>query len=100
MSSRGLPPALSVQQPRHAHRRPELPGLCLLLSSDLKRAGEISFRLSRIRLRSQQSNFPGDAIDLGFAPRLLRCFCRGHRFANVGPGLIELTNSCLRQRQI
>src|SRR5262249_19790873 len=43
--------ALIAPQPRHAHRRPQLPGLCLLLTSNRERVLEILLRFRRIRFR-------------------------------------------------
>src|ERR1019366_3268771 len=42
-----IPLALTAPQPRHAHRRAQFPGFCLLLTRDRQRALEIHFRLRR-----------------------------------------------------
>src|SRR5208282_309341 len=46
---------LSAPQPRHAHRRAQLEGLCLLLPSDRDGTLKICFRFYRIRLRCPQA---------------------------------------------
>src|SRR5262245_49243294 len=86
-------------QPRHAHRRAELPRYCILLAGGLERTLETRLRFGRIRHRWQQSDFAGRAIDLGLVPTFLGCFHRGHRIANTGPDIIELTEFRISFRQ-
>src|SRR6266498_995410 len=64
-------PALIAPQPGHAHRGSKFPGLRPLRPRDRKRPLEIDFCLSYIRLRRQQCDFSGNAMDLGLAPSLL-----------------------------
>ena len=68
--------ALIALEPRHAHRRAQFPGLCLLLTCNRERVLEIRFRCRRVRLRRQQRDFPGDAMDIGLVHRFLGCFHR------------------------
>ena len=64
-----IPLALIAPEPRHAHRRAQLPGLCLLLARDRERTLEIRFRFRRIRLAATSARFrrPCD----GFRPRTI-----------------------------
>ena len=51
-----IPLALIAPEPRHAHRRAQLQGLCLLSTSDLKRSREEGLRPGRT---SFISDWPG-----------------------------------------
>jgi hypothetical protein len=62
------PTIIPLAQPRHAHRRAQLPGLYLLLTRDGERTLEICFRFRRIPLRRFQRDFAGNAIDFGLLP--------------------------------
>src|SRR3984893_11511296 len=50
-------PALIAAEPRHAYRRSQLPGLCLLFARDLKCTLETGLRLFHVRLRQKQCDF-------------------------------------------
>jgi len=60
--------ALVAPQLRKAHSSAEFPGFGLLLASNGKRAFEEGFCLRCIPLGREERDFPGRAIDLGFAP--------------------------------
>jgi hypothetical protein len=47
-----IPLALVAQEPRHAHRRAQFPGFCLLLASNRERSLEIRFRICVIPVPS------------------------------------------------
>ena len=65
------------------------PFLNELLARNCERAVEIRFRFRCIRLRRVQRDFPGDAVDVGFAPPFLGCFHRRRCFANAAPSVID-----------
>ena len=89
-----LPFSLIAPKPRHAHRRAQFPGLCLLRTRNRERPLEIRFRFRRISLGRLERDFAGDAIDLGLAttfpwlfppPSSLRqCSAKRHRIGR-GP---------------
>src|SRR6202011_2667776 len=86
-----IPLALVVPEPRHAHRRTQLPGPCLLRARDPERALEIRFRFRRIGLGRQQRDFSGGSVDLRLPQLFLGCFHRGYRFANAAPSVLEIS---------
>jgi len=53
---------LITPEPRHAHRRAQFQGFCLL--RDRERTLEIRFRFRRIRFGRQQRDFAGCAMDI------------------------------------
>ena len=72
----------------------------LLPTGNRKRAGEKGFYL--YRLFPATRNFSGDAIDLNL-PYQVSCNCyahRGHRFVNIAPSYVELTQLCIGLRQM
>jgi len=85
-----IPLALIAPQPRHTHRRAQLPGLCLLLTRNRERTLEITFRFRGIALWRLERNFAGDAVDLGLEPPFLSYFHIRYRFANAAPSIIKL----------
>ena len=95
-----LPLTLVAPEPRHAHRRAQFPGLCLLLTRDRERTLEIRFRFRRIRFRRLSSAI-SPAIRLTSASHHLSsgCFNSRHRFANAAPSVIELTEFRIRAGQ-
>jgi hypothetical protein len=95
-----VPFALIAPQPRHAHRRAQLPRLRLLLARDRERTVKIRLRFGRIRHRRLERDFPGHTLDLGLAPPFFRCFHCRYRFANTRPSIIELTEFRISSRQI
>src|ERR1700730_14181797 len=90
---------LIAPQPRHAHRRAELPGFGLLRARDRKRAFEMRLRFCHIRIRHQQRDFPGSSVDLGLEPLFLGYFHRRCRFATVAPSIVELAEVRIGSRQ-
>jgi hypothetical protein len=69
--ARLIPLALIAPETGHAHRGAQLPGLGLLLASNGERAVEICFCFCCISFLRLEGDFPGDAIDLSFAPSFL-----------------------------
>src|SRR5262249_61165924 len=67
---------LIAPQPRHAHRRAEFPGLCLLFAGNRECAFEINFSLCGIRFRRYGREFARCSLDLCFVPCFLGCFSR------------------------
>jgi hypothetical protein len=57
---------LIAPEPRHAHRRAEFPGFCLLLARNREGALEIRFGFRRVRLRRLEQDFRRHSIDLGY----------------------------------
>ena len=86
--ARLIPLTLIAPQPRHAHRRTQFPGLCLLLPRNRERTFEICFRFRCIRLRRPERDFPGYAMDFCLAPRFLCCVYCIRRFADAAPSVI------------
>ena len=82
--------ALISPQPRHAHRCAQFPGLCLLRTRNRERTLETFFRFDGIRLRRQELNLAGHAMDIGFLPSFLGYFRRRYCFANAPPSILEL----------
>ena len=68
--------ALVAPEPRHAHRRAQFPGFCLLLTGDGERTLKIHLRFRHLRHRGLQCNFASHAINFGLAPFFLGCFHR------------------------
>src|SRR5208282_6272725 len=85
-----IPLALIAFKSRHAHRRAQFPGLCLLRARNRERALEIRVRFRRIRLGRLKRDFPGHAMDLGLEPPFLGCFDNGNSFADAARSVIEL----------
>src|SRR5262245_28544280 len=85
-----LPHVLIEPKSRHAHRRTQLPGFCLLGTRNGERALEICFRLRRTQLRQLERDFAGYAMDFRLVPTFPCCFHRGHRLANAAPSLVKL----------
>jgi hypothetical protein len=81
-------------------RGAEFPGFCLLLTCDHERTLEIRFCFCCIRLRRLERDFPGHAMDLGFAPLFFCCFDCCRRFANAPPSVIELAEFRISSRQM
>src|SRR5215813_3613223 len=95
-----LPHVLIEPKSRHAHRRPQLPGLRLVRTRNGERALEICSRLRRTQLRQLQRNLAGYAMDFGLVPTFLCCFHRGYRFGNAAPSVIKLAEFRIRLGQM
>jgi hypothetical protein len=91
---------LVTPEPRHAHRRAQFPGFCLLLACNRQRTLKIGCRFHCIRLRRLKRDLSGEAIDFGFEPPFLGCFHRCDRFVNAAPSIIDLSKFCMSERQI
>src|SRR5262245_25895618 len=66
-----IPLALIAPEPRHAHRRAQFPGLCLLRPRNRERTLEIRLRIRRTRPLRQHRDFAGYAMDIGLVPPFL-----------------------------
>ena len=93
-------PALIPPETRETRRRAQLPGARLLRAGDFQCAFEAGLRFDRVALARPQGDFAGNAIELSFVPPLMRCFHYGRRFANADPGVVEMTDFCIGQRQM
>ena len=98
--ARLLPLALVAPEPRHAHRRAQLPGFCLLLTRDSKCAIKILFCFFRIRRGRLECDFPGNAMHLGLAPFFLRPFYFVYRVVNATPSIVRLAKFRVSHCQI
>ena len=91
--------ALIAPEPRHAHRRPEFPGLRVLRPRYRQCTIETCLRSCRVRLGRHQRDRAGDAVAFRLAPRLLRCFGGRHGFVDRDPGIVETAKVGMRLRQ-
>src|SRR5262249_2324052 len=82
--------ALTMPEPRHAHRSAQLPRSRLLHTGDGERSLKIFFSWRRTYMRQLQRDFAGYANYFCFVPAFVCCLHRGHRFANAAPGIIKL----------
>ena len=62
---------LIAPEPRHAHRRAQFQGLCLLLARDGECTLKIRLGFRRIRLGRLERDFAGNAMEIGFPPAFL-----------------------------
>jgi hypothetical protein len=85
-----IPLAPIAPEPRHARRRAQFPGLCLLGPGNCERPLEIRFRFCRIRFGRLERDLAGNAINLSLPPPFLGSFHCNYRFTNAAPGIIEL----------
>src|SRR4029077_5447294 len=89
---------LFAPEPREAHRGAEFPGF-RLLARDGESVLEKLLRLRCTSLRRYQCNFACDAMNLGLGPHFLRCICRGDRFVDAAPSIVELSEFRISPRQ-
>jgi hypothetical protein len=67
---------------------------------DREGALEIRFGSCRVRLGRHQRDLAGGSVDLRFTPVFLCRFDYCHRFSNAAPGIIELVEPRVGDRQI
>src|SRR5215831_3438829 len=82
--------ALITPEASEAHRCAQLPGFCLLLTCDSKRAIKILFCFFGVRRGRFERDFTGNAINFGLAPFFLRSFYFVYRVVNTTPSIVKL----------
>src|SRR5262249_51273733 len=90
--ARLLPLALIAPQLRHADRRAQFPGFCLLSTCNCEGLLELPSRFRRVRPARPQLDFAGHAVDICFVPPFLRGFHGCYSFAGAAPSLLELAD--------
>ena len=91
--ARRLPLTLVAPEPRHAYRRAEFPGLCLLLSRNRKRAIEIRFGFCDVAFRRLKRDLASNSIDLGLKASFLCCFYQSDCFGDAVHSFDEFIGS-------
>jgi len=80
---------LIAPEPRHAHRRAQLPRLCLLLTRNTSARSKY-FSAFSVSGAGDLSAISGNAMYLGLAPFLLRPFYFLYRVVNATPSIVKL----------